>query len=99
MPRDPISYCEKVHLAAALRRATGQSAGTSAERDSARFLSLVWARDALLEARLAEAVHYLSQAQVPLNWRQMLADLSVWYEPDQPAQTRWMETYFKSERA
>lgn len=91
-PWHPVQE-DGVTLAAALRR-VAQKQKDDHGRFERRALSLLASRGAALDASLLESVRLLAREGIPLDWRQLLKDLSRWYEPNQPTQSAWAQDYF-----
>jgi CRISPR type I-E-associated protein CasB/Cse2 len=82
-------------LGAALRRA---AAKVSDRRVRPRLEQLLAAGSGPPDRELAAAIRLLANANVPVDWRRLLADLGHWYDTDRPVQRHWAEDYTRSEK-
>jgi CRISPR system Cascade subunit CasB len=70
----------------------------AAQRDSAsieqRFVALLNCHEDDLADHLRHAVSLLAASDVPVNWRQLLADVQHWGHPSRSVQRRWARSYW-----
>ncbi len=72
------------------REPTGDN--TAVER---RFVALLAAHpDDLRRFYLRQAVSFLKSKEIPINWRQLLADLRRWDHPHRYVQHRWARAFW-----
>lgn len=62
-----------------------------------RMEVLLDADETQLAFRLRQAVHFLQKDRTPVNWGQMLEDLTYWNHPSRFVQKRWARSYFEKE--
>lgn len=48
-----------------------------------------------LPFQLRQAVLYLTNMQIPINWSQLLEDVLNWHQPNRNVQKSWARAYFK----
>lgn len=63
------------------------------EREERRFETLLAAAHTALDAALHDAVRRLARRQIPIDWRQLMEDLTAWQSPDHVTQTKWAASY------
>jgi CRISPR type I-E-associated protein CasB/Cse2 len=63
------------------------------DREERRFETLLTADNAALDTALHYAVRRLARREIPIDWRQLLEDLTVWRSPDQMIQNKWATSY------
>jgi len=80
------------NLAASLRLAARRNPALQ-ERVAKRFALLLAAKGKALDVELVRVVRLLRRKGVPIDWVQLLKDLSRWYDPGTPVQAAWAETF------
>ncbi len=84
--------CRIVHSRRRAHRGGGDDEGVdSLER---RFVALLNAHHDDLQWHLRHAVHLAAGEEVPVNWAQLLYDLSYWTHHDRFVQRRWANSYW-----
>ncbi|NLO07689.1 MAG: type I-E CRISPR-associated protein Cse2/CasB [candidate division WS1 bacterium] len=61
-----------------------------------RFVAMLNAHPDDLQWHLRHAVELASGAEVPVNWAELLYDLSHWSHPDRFVQRKWANSYWRS---
>lgn len=61
-----------------------------------RFEVLLDADEAQMPFRLRQIVRLLKQAEVPVNWAQLLRDLLYWNHIDRFVQEKWARAYYSA---
>ncbi len=86
--------CRRAH---GLRRTDG-GAGDDEGVDSLerRFVAMLNAHPDDLQWHLRHAVELASGEEVPVNWAELLYDLSYWSHPDRFVQRKWANSYWRS---
>lgn len=75
-----------------LRLARSADNGDGLDR---RFEVLLDADEQQLPFRLRQAVRLLAATEIPVNWPQLLSDLTNWTHPNRFVQEQWARTYFR----
>jgi CRISPR system Cascade subunit CasB len=82
---------EAGNLGAAFARLAAQRDSASIEQ---RFVALLNCHEDDLPGHLRHAVSLLAASDVPVNWRQLLADVQRWGHPGRPVQRQWARNYW-----
>ena len=85
--------CRTVHRQRRAERGSGEDEGVdSLER---RFVALLNTHPDDLQWHLRHAVDLAAGADVPVNWAELLYDLSYWTHADRFVQRKWANSYWR----
>lgn len=110
LPRDVPAYQEKwyflvatlyphasggevANFGASLRMATERKPEGSAGLDR-RMEALLDADEVQVGHRIGQAIRLLKSVDVPVNWPQLLYDLTYWTHPNRFVQEQWARAYY-----
>ncbi len=89
--------CRTVHRQRRAERGSGEDEGVDSLET--RFVALLNAHLDDLQWHLRHAVDLAEGAEVPVNWAELLYDLSYWTHPDRFVQRRWANSYWAGRSA